>query len=326
VLYGAVGGLSAFADVVWSMNSFGVPDVARFGDHFGNALASGDFNGDGRDDVAIGVPGKPLPPVGGFGFVNQAGAAAVIYGSNSGLRGAGAQLWTQNSPGIVDASEAGDNFGFALAAGDFDGDGRDDLAIAAPFEDAGVFGDIGVVHALRGTNVGLRAADNHILVGFGDVASRLGDTLGFALASGDFDGDGRDDLAAGMPRASAPFRASIGAALVAYGSGDGLAQSRRQVWSQDSPGILDRGEIQDRFGEALWTGDYDGDGFSDLALGSPRENIGLVADAGAVNVLRGGLHAGLSQRRDLLFFPGMPGLQARLEFGGFFGFRVTTRP
>jgi hypothetical protein len=55
-------------------------------------------------------------------------------------------LWSQNSPGIEGVAEAGDLFGDALAAGDFNGDGRADLAIGAPGENNAR----GVVHVLYG--------------------------------------------------------------------------------------------------------------------------------------------------------------------------------
>jgi hypothetical protein len=47
--------------------------------------------------------------------VIDAGAVQVVYGSASGLSAPGNQLWTQDTPGIADAAEAGDSFGFGLA-------------------------------------------------------------------------------------------------------------------------------------------------------------------------------------------------------------------
>ena len=94
------------------------------------AAVQGDFNGDGFADLAVGAPGEDLGSP-------DAGAVNVLYGSAAGLTSAGNQFWHQNSPGIAERADAGDLFGSALAAGDFNGDGFDDLAIGVPAEDVG---------------------------------------------------------------------------------------------------------------------------------------------------------------------------------------------
>ena len=89
-----------------------------------SAEVRADFNGDGFDDLAVGVPGEDI------GTINSAGAVNVIYGSSGGLSCGGNQFWHQDSSGILDTAEASDQFGDALAAGDFNGDGfDDDLAV-----------------------------------------------------------------------------------------------------------------------------------------------------------------------------------------------------
>jgi hypothetical protein len=65
------------------------------------------------------------------------GAVHVIYGDPDGLSAARNQLWDQDSLGIPDTNENGEIFGFTLSAGDFDGDGAEDLVTANPFEDVG---------------------------------------------------------------------------------------------------------------------------------------------------------------------------------------------
>ena len=75
--------------------------------------------------MAIGVPGESISGK------SAAGAVHIIYGSEDGLTSAGDQLWHQNQSGAAGSAENGDRFGSALAWGDFDGDGFDDLAVAA---------------------------------------------------------------------------------------------------------------------------------------------------------------------------------------------------
>jgi hypothetical protein len=58
ILYGSSSGLSAtspIADQFWTQNIMDINDVVEADDFFGSALSSGDFNGDGKDDIAIGV-------------------------------------------------------------------------------------------------------------------------------------------------------------------------------------------------------------------------------------------------------------------------------
>ena len=71
----------------------------------------GDFNDDGFDDVAIGIPDEDV------GSIENGGAVEVIYGSSSGLSatsGRADQFWTQNSADVNDDSEFDDGFGTAL--------------------------------------------------------------------------------------------------------------------------------------------------------------------------------------------------------------------
>jgi hypothetical protein len=78
---------------------------------FARSLAAADFNGDGKDDLAIGVPLENV------GTESDGGAVNVLYGTTSGLQTSSPldQLWHQNSPGIQDSPEDNDNLGAALS-------------------------------------------------------------------------------------------------------------------------------------------------------------------------------------------------------------------
>ncbi len=275
----------------------------------GNAQhLSGDFNGDGFDDLAIGVPGESI------GAVTYAGAVNVIYGLASGLQATGVsgrddQIWHQDSVGVLDSAEAGDKFGEALAVGDFNNDGFDDLAIGIPGEDIGSLVNAGAVSVIYGSATGLRASGakgpnnqfwNQNIVVVLDIAESF-DRFGEAIAVGDFNNDGFDDLAIGVPGESiaAVGEAGAGAMNVIYGSATGLQATgfggpNDQLWHQDGPGVLGVAEISDSCGSALVTGHFNGDGFADLAFGCPYEWFASIND-GSVNLIYGSA-AGLQAR------------------------------
>ena len=286
VYYGGSGGLVATGGSFYSQNTPLVPGVSLAGDVFGSALACGDFNHDGRDDLAIGIPGKDFPGA------NDAGIVDVIPGSASGLDPSAAIPLHQATALMVDDPEASDNFGYALATGDFNGDLADDLAIGVPGED----GNAGAIQVVFGGASGLTAAGNlfRTETDIGGL-SEGGDAFALTLAAGDFDHDGHDDLAIGVPRED--FSVSDnGQVNVLYGAASGFDQGRTQFWAQSN--ILGAGtdEELDIFGAALAAGDFDRDGFADLAIGHPGESLAGVGD-GAVLVLMGKAGAGLGVAR-----------------------------
>jgi hypothetical protein len=145
-------GLSATTvpDQFWTQNTPNVNDLAEMSDFFGNSLSAGDFNGDGFDDLAIGVGFEDL-----VSLFDDAGAVNIIYGSLSGLSATTVpdQFWTQNTPNVADSSEDFDGFGRAVTSSDFNGDGRDDLAIGVDGENDAA----GAVNVIYGSLSGLSA-------------------------------------------------------------------------------------------------------------------------------------------------------------------------
>ena len=95
------------------------------------------------------------------------GAVNVIYGGLGGLAVPGNEVWSQGGEGVAGAPEAGDLFGYSLAAGNFGNSSQADLAIGVPFEDQAATND-GAVNVIygglrwprrcRATRCGARAA------------------------------------------------------------------------------------------------------------------------------------------------------------------------
>lgn len=211
----------------------------------------GDFNGDGYDDMVV---ADPYAEVSGEA---QAGAVTVYYGSANGFDFSSGQQWHQDSPNVLDQAEQGDQFGAAVAAGDFNGDGFGDLAIGVAYEDVSGKVDAGAVNVLYGTAMGLQADNNQFwhedcpnIMGM----SLTGNLFGFALAVGDFDGDGHDDLAIGSPHHSysspdgTVHVPEAGTVHAIYGrQSAGLTDEDNQIWHQNHVGILDTVEAYDHF-------------------------------------------------------------------------------
>jgi hypothetical protein len=215
--------------------------------------------------------------------------------------------------------------GVATAAGstvqpfDFDGDGYADLAVGVPGEDLRGRRNAGAVQVLYGSASGVTARDQLWHQGRKGVQDALekGDRFGSALASGDFDADGYADLAIGVPGEGLRGRGGAGAVQVLYGSSRGLT-ARDQVWHQGKPGVPGSNERGDGFGSALAAGDFDADGYADLVIGSPFEDVGSLIDAGWAVVLRGGPR-GLTAKGALSLRQGLGGIPSSPATGEQFG-------
>ncbi len=266
-----------------------------------------DFNNDGAADLAVGVPGEDV------GSIPDAGAVNVLYGSAGKLTGTGSQIFTQDTPGVGSSAEAGDFFGDALATGDFNNDGFTDLAVGVPGESVGTAQVAGAVNVLYGSASGLTGIGSQFFTQVGS-APETGDEFGFALAAGDFNHDGFADLAAGAPFEgvfSTPF---AGAVSVLYGSAAKLTKTGGQIFTQ----VGSAPEVDDSFGFALAAGDFNHDGFADLAAGAPFEDAGSTSDVGAVSVLYGSA-AKLTKTGGQIFTQDSPGVPSSAEPGDFFG-------
>jgi len=347
VIYGSSGGLSAtavIADQMWTQDSAGIEGIAEDWDYFGVTLSSGDYNGDGFDDLSIGVYGEDIDlavasienfdvSINSAVIAKDTGVVQVIYGSPAGLSATAVlpdQVWIQGFADMADFSENYDGFGTRLSSGDYNGDGHDDLAIGAQYEETGSLDNTGGVHVIYGSSGGLSAtaviADQRWTQDSTDIedAVEASDEFGSSLSSGDYNGDGSDDLAIGAGQETIGTSFGTGAVNVIYGSSGGLSATAviaDQMWTQNSTDIEDVVERIDWFGDSLSSADYNGDGRDDLAIAATLEDVGTVIDAGAVHVIYGS-SGGLSATAviaDQLWTQDSPDIEDVAEFLDYFG-------
>lgn len=255
------------------------PGIAD-GDVTGFALAVGDFDGDGTDDLAIGAPCSAAS-------ATAAGAVHILYGPLAEGRS------LADADATLLGAAAGDFLGEGLAAVDLDGDGADELVTSSPgpFVGAGPAGDAcfatpvqsgtnrpGEAYVLRGgerrsgTAVAREEADA-VLAGLSPA-----DFFGLDVAgTGDVDGDGEADLLVGA-HGPGSLPSGGGSAFLFTQPLEGqvsAAQATTQLFGEAPADLA---------GVSLASGDLDGDGHTDLFVGAPGHEVS-VERAGRVYVL-----------------------------------------
>ena len=259
VYHGSSSGLSLTSN--WSAEG------NQEGANFGNSVSSaGDVNGDGFSDVIVGA----------YGFTNgqtNEGAAFVFHGSVSGL--SLSYNWT------AEGNEAGAAFGISVSsAGDVNGDGYSDVIIGDPYSYFG-FTNSGGAFVYNGSASGLSGFSSWSTGG-----TQSSQEYGYSVSSaGDVNGDGYSDVIVGALSFS-NGQSFEGAAFVYNGSATGLSLTSN--WTAES------NQTNALFGISVSTaGDVNGDGYSDVIVGSPYLDIGQT-DEGAAFVYYGGSNGGLT--------------------------------
>ena len=105
---------------------------------------------------------------------------------------------------------------------------------------------------------------------------------------------------------------------VLYGSENGITSTSSGSFHQNTPGIPSAVEANDLFGYSLSAGDVNGDGYDDLAVGSPGEKMGRSTNAGIAHILYGSVN-GVKGSRASVFYQGMRGWPGKAETNDRFG-------
>lgn len=317
VMYGSADGLGMEGRQILRMGLPQFPEKPQDLAGFGVSLASGNFDGDGYDDLAIGESGRD------FTDIQDAGVVRILRGSASGISEEGMLTLSQDTPGMQGIAENYEGFGGPLVTGDFDGDEFDDLAIGCPSEswDPTQTPIVGAVYVVHGSSSGPDPFTCQMIVqGHDGVfgAPGAGHYFGRALAAGDFDRDGLDDLAIGSPYESPDHVLHAGVVHVLYGTPCGLQIIGQQILRQGYKGMSGIERPDDKLGQALGAGDFDGDGYGDLVMSAFRVGQESPTTGGIVHVVYGSPD-GLDVARDQIWTQHSGGIEGEALSDGHFG-------
>jgi hypothetical protein len=266
IVYGSKHGLTHVGAVFRFASGVGSGGGSMGDAKFGDALAAGDFDGDGDGDLAIGAPGETVSGQ------SSAGRVYLLLGDPAGISMSATSFTQADVPGAL--VESGDEFGGAFAVGYFNdslvtASSCADLAVGSPGEDS----DAGAIFYVPGAPAGFDLANSkwfkQSTLGGTNVG---GDRFGHALAAGNLFSTSYEDLVA-----SAPFKTvdgTDGAGIVFLLSGGPTGLVSAGALSYDATMVLgDAPELDANFGFALAVGQFAQASYRSVAIGEPRRDI-----------------------------------------------------
>ncbi len=253
VYYGSTSGLTA--NPVWTAEG----NQANAG--FGNSVSTGDVNGDGISDIMVGA----------YNYDNghaDEGAVFIYHGSLSGL------LLTHNI--MLESDQANAQFGYSVStAGDVNADSFFDIVVGANLYDNGESNE-GRAYIYNGSASGISASPSRTLE-INQAGAQFGKSV---CTAGDVNGDGYSDVIISSPEYD-NGQSNEGRVYLYYGSPNGIPAS--SAW------FYEPNQANTNFGSSISTaGDVNGDGYSDIIIGSPLQNNGDI-DEGLIFAFYGNL-------------------------------------
>jgi len=284
--------------------------VAPDGDRFGSSIASGDFDDDGIGDLAVADRDHP-------------GVVRVFFGTAWDVGEPVGTTFTMETITVPMVPGATVGPSLALAVGDFDHDGHhdDDLVVGVPGDSLSI-DNAGAVFAFSRASGGTWSLVATIRQGYDGYigVSEAGDHFGAALAVGDFNHNGLDDLAIGIPGEMTLGEAGSGTAYIVYQGLGGLSPTGAEAFYRGFNGLTGVPHADEQIGYALAAGDFDGDGATDLAVGIPGATCAGEASAGSVMILHGTNDiGGLVGTPEQYWSQAMPGVSGQCNANDRFG-------